>query len=183
MKMIFNKEAKGQIKRESDFLREYTWYHGRTKYNVRTVIIHDGKKEVAQIENAADMTGVYKGLDFPDKIKMKRKNDYSLDFYAIRTVEKDAFGDKTVALVVHKKLLDEFTIKTVENDKDTGKEYFDIVTFNGLKFRINYKFTYDTDKIKKYVLKQLDDITEKVRNAETREEIKEIVENIRVFTV
>lgn len=183
MKMIFNKEARGQITKESDLWRLYTWHNGRTKYIIQSIVIHDGEKEIAKIEHLTDMTDVYRGLEFPDTLKMKRKNDYSLDFYVIRTVEKDMFEDKAVALVIHKKLLDDFAIKNTTVETDTGKEHFDIITFNGLKFRINYKFTYDTNKTKKYVLKQLDDITEKVRKAETREEIKEIVRNMRIYTV
>lgn len=184
MEVIFNKEPIGQVKRKDKWLRVYYWQHGRTEYEVRSMIIHDGDKILVTIEYVHEITDVYYGIDFSDKLKLKRKHDFSEKAYMIREESKSLIGDnKQVALVVHKDMLEGFGNVIVEREVDVGTEYQYIVWFNGMELSYKCQTEYDLDKLKGYVNKQLDEIKDKVVHAETTEEITKIVKNIYIFTV
>lgn len=184
MEVIFNREPIGQVKRKTKWSRVYYWQHGRTEYEVKSMIIHDGEKILVTLDYLYDIADVYYGIDFSDKLKLKRKHDFSEKAYMIRGENKSLIDDKKqVALVVHKDMLEGFEQEIVEKEVDVGTEYQYIVRFNGMELRYKYQTEYDLEKLKRYVNKQLDEIKDKVVHAESRDEIKEIVRNIHIYTV
>lgn len=177
----FNREAKGNITRNTPMWRVYTCSHGKSVYEVRKMEVHDGEKVIATI-NLTNVTDVYKGIEIPN-LKMKRKHDFKEKVYMMKYDDDMILSsDKNVKLVVHKDMLDNFKIEGHKRRTNTGYEINVYAYFNGISESISSLRIDDLEDTKEYLIEQLQEIIHSIDSAETVEEAREKVQNIFIYS-